>query len=91
MQPGTVERLGPSEVDVAGTTVPVEGYKWTAGPGADARFAYTAWYTSEGWLVKFESRVFGQDIAGTLTKPPPKGADEMPVDVFGPGLDTVEL
>lgn len=91
VQPGTVEPLGPSEVDVAGTPVSVEGYRWTTDPEATAKFAYTAYYTADGWLVRFESKVFGQKVAGTLTKAPPMGADDAPVDVFGPSLEAVEL
>jgi len=91
VQPGTVEPLGPSEVVIDGQAVPVEGYTWRTSPPADARFSYTAYYTAEGWLVRFESKVMGQEIAGTLVEPPPKGPDSEPVDVFGPGLETVEL
>lgn len=88
---GTVEPLGPSEVEIAGKPVPVEGYAWTADDEASAGFGYTAWYTAEGWLVRFESKVFGQKVAGTLVKPPPRGPDDVPVDVFGPPLQAVEL
>lgn len=87
---GTVEPLGPSEVDVQGTAVPVEGYRWTSDTDSP-KFGYTAYYTAEGWLVRFESRVFGQKVSGTLTEAPPRGADDAPVDVFGPSLEAVEL
>lgn len=83
---GAVEPLGPDEILIDGTAVPVEGYRWTTdqGPG-------TFWYTSEGWLVRFESKVLGQKVAGTLSKAPPSGPDDAPVDVFGPALQATDL
>ena len=83
---GPVEPLGPSEIRIDGQDVPVEGYTWTTDQGAG-----TFWYTSEGWLVRFESRILGQRLSGTLSDPPPAGQDDAPVDLFGPGLQATEL
>lgn len=83
---GKVEPLGPSTVTVAGRPVPVEGYALVTDQGRGLFY-----YTTEGWLVRFESRVFGQDLAGQLAAPPPVGIDDEPVDLFGPGLRTTDL
>lgn len=83
---GPVEPLGPSTVDIDGTEVPVEGYRWS-----NEQFKGTFYYTSDGWLVRFDTRVMGQRVNGLLADPPPTGVDDVPVDVFGPGLDAVEL
>ncbi|MFT7520145.1 MAG: hypothetical protein ACI9MC_002289, partial [Kiritimatiellia bacterium] len=83
---GTVEPLGPSEVDVSGTSVPVEGYIWKTEDGT-ARFFYTA----DGYLVRFETKIMGKLIAGTLDKPPPRGPDEQPVALGTDGIQEVEL
>lgn len=82
----TVERLGPSTLTVQGRAVPVEGYRLDSSEGGGTFF-----YTTDGWLVRFESRVFGQNIVGQLTRPPPASADDEPVDVFGPEIRAVDL
>lgn len=83
---GRVEALGPSEITVAGAEVPVEGYRLVSDQGTG-----TFHYTSEGWLVRFETKILGQRIAGTLTAPPPRGPDDEPVPIFGPGLESTPL
>ncbi len=83
---GTVEPLGPSEVRIGETEVAVEGYRLRTDDGDGVFF-----YTSEGWLVRFETRLFGRAVAGTLSAPPPRGADDQPVPVFGPPLESEPL
>jgi hypothetical protein len=83
---GRVEPLGPSTLTVRGRPVAVEGYALITD---DARGVF--YYTTEGWLVRFESRVFGQEIAGQLVEPPPAGVDDEPVDIFGPGVRSTDL
>ncbi|MFK7926829.1 MAG: DUF6134 family protein [Myxococcota bacterium] len=83
---GPVEPLGPSDVQIGGQSVAVEGYRWS-----NEQFKGTFYYTSDGWLVRFDTRVMGQRVSGVLTDPPPTGVDDAPIDVFGPGLDAVEL
>ena len=83
---GTVEPIGPSDIAIKGKNVPVDGYTWTTDEGT-ARF----FYTSEGYLVRFETRLMGKVIQGTLREPPPLGADEQPVVLGGQGIEEVEL
>ncbi|TVQ89231.1 MAG: hypothetical protein EA397_15770 [Deltaproteobacteria bacterium] len=83
---GRVEPLGPSSVTIKGQSVAVEGYALKIDQGAGTFF-----YTSEGWLVRFESKIAGQKVEGQLTEPPPKGVDDQPVDIFGGELKAVEL
>ena len=33
----------------------------------------------------------GQQVAGTLTAPPPRGPDDQPVPIFGPALESTPL
>lgn len=83
---GTVASLGASTVTIQGEPVQVEGYRIDL-----ESWGGTFYYTADGWLVRFETRVFGQRIDGELTAPPPRGVDDAPVDVFGPGLRGSEL
>lgn len=71
---GPIERLGPSEVEIDGETVPVDGYAWTP-PDGRATF----WYTPDGYLAKYEVTVMGKTLQGVLTDPPPKRADDAPI------------
>lgn len=84
---GTVAPLPAKTIAVAGTDVPVTGYVWTPDEG-QMRF----WYSSEGYLVRYETEIMGKWIVGTLTAPPPKRADEVPVtDGGGTGITEIKL
>lgn len=83
---GKVEPLGPSTVNIRGQSVAVEGYKLAIDRGAG-----TFYYTTDGWLVRFESKVMGQKIEGQLTEPPPRGIDDQPVNIFGEELKVIDL
>jgi hypothetical protein len=83
---GRVEILGPSQLVISGTPVDVEGYALHIPEGV-GRF----YYTTEGWLVRFETKVFGQAVTGQLKAPPPRGLDDEPIDLMGPQLRQVEL
>jgi hypothetical protein len=71
---GPVTRLGAGQIEVSGSQVPVEGYAWTV-EGVESRF----WYTSDGYLVRWETGAIGHKLSGTLTDPPPTGTDDAPV------------
>lgn len=77
---GTVTRLGPSELVVAGEKVAVEGYTFTpsSGPGS-----LTSYYTADGYLVQYQLQVLGKELVGTLDAPPPVSADEAPIEQRG--------
>jgi hypothetical protein len=85
---GKVARLGPDEVDVAGTKVGVDGYSWTptSGPGATK-----LWYTVDGWLVRYEISALGKTLVGTLTTPPPVSEDVAPIEESGSGIEEINL
>lgn len=83
---GPVKTLGAGQVDVAGTQVPVTGWSWTPDQG-EGRF----WYSNEGYLVRYEVKVMGRNLTGTLTKPPPKGTDDEPLIGTGSGITEVPL
>ena len=83
---GRVEKLGPSTVQVAGASVDVVGYAWHA-PDGTSRF----WYTSDGWLVKYETRIVGVKVEGVMTTPPPKGPDAFAVGIGRAEVEVSEL
>ncbi len=86
VETGPLERLGPSEVTIDGTAVPVEGYTWT-GPQGASRF----YYSSEGHLVKYQSTMQGIQVEGVLQDPPPGGIDDFPVAIGRPDVETIPL
>ena len=86
VETGPLERLGPSEVTIDGTAIPVEGYSWTGSQGV-SRF----YYSSEGHLVKYQTTVQGIDIQGVLQDPPPGGIDDFPVAIGRPDVETLPL
>lgn len=83
---GPVERLGVSEISVAGTPVQVTGYAWTSTKGR-SEFHYSA----DGFLVKYRTQLFGIDLEAMLREPPPGGSDDFPVAVRGPQVEVLEL
>jgi hypothetical protein len=72
---GTVEDLGSDKVTVDGTRIPVTGVAWNSPEGRNE-----FWFSSEGFLVRYQVRVLGFVVDGTLIDPPPRGADEFPVN-----------
>lgn len=70
----SVERLGPSTVDLGGTKVLVTGYALEGGPGTTKLF-----YSASGYLVRHETRVLGKSVVATLTEAPPVSPDDAPV------------
>jgi len=83
---GPLEPLGASDVTVAGTKVPVQGYAWTSPEGRSTFF-----YSAEGYLVKYETQVMGIGLQGVLQKPPPGGVDDFPVAVGRPTVEVIPL
>jgi hypothetical protein len=83
---GPVAPLGPSTVQIAGEPVEVQGWSWSSPEGAQ-----TWWYDADGWLVRFEARLFGQVVAGTLTQRPPRSPDGFQVDVAPGPVESTDL
>ena len=83
-----MQRLGPDEIAIDGTTVGVDGYSWTpaSGPGATK-----LWYTVDGWLVRYEISAVGKTLVGTLNAPPPVSDDIAPVEATGGGIEEISL
>jgi hypothetical protein len=86
VETGPLERLGPSDVTIDGTRIPVEGYSW-AGPQGVSRFYYSA----EGYLVQYQTTVQGIEVRGILQDPPPGGIDDFPVAIGRPDVETLPL
>jgi hypothetical protein len=83
---GPTQRLGASEVTIAGTAVPVDGVAWTS-PEGRSEF----WFSAEGWLVKYETQAMGLTLKGVLTAPPPGGIDDFPVAAGRPTVEIIPL
>jgi hypothetical protein len=83
---GRVEPLGLSTLTVAGQPIEVQGWAWWSPEGRQ-----TYWYDADGWLVSFETRLFGQVVSGTLAQLPPKSPDGFQVDVGGGTVEATEL
>ena len=75
-----VERLGASDLEVAGTAVNVQGYALHGGPGTTRLY-----YSDSGYLVRHETRILGKVVTATLTAAPPVSAEQAPL------VDTVEI
>lgn len=67
---GTIEPLEPAMLRIGDQDVSVSGVAWESPEG---RVVF--WYDVEGWLVKYQTRVLGVLVEGTLTAAPPRGAD----------------
>jgi len=72
---GAVESMGESTITIDGARVPVNGVAWSSPEGRNQ-----FWFSSEGFLVRYQIRVIGFVVEGTLVDPPPRGADEFPVN-----------
>lgn len=83
---GDVVRLGPSTVTVAGESIPVDGLQFTTSDGKGALY-----YSSDGYLVRYDMTVMGKTLVGTLTAPPPADPDDAPVTTSSGGIEEVPL
>lgn len=83
---GPIEKLGVSEISIAGTPVQVTGYAWTSTKGR-SEFQYSA----DGFLVKYRTQLFGIDLEAVLREPPPGGSDDFPVAARGPQVEVLDL
>lgn len=83
---GPIEKLGVSEVVVAGTPIQVSGYAWTSTKGR-SEFLYSA----DGYLVKYRTQLFGIDLEAVLREAPPGGSDDFPVAARGPQVESQDL
>lgn len=81
-----VRRLGPSEVDIEGTLLLVEGVVLHPPEGRTALY-----YTAEGVPVRYEYYVDGRLFEAVLQHLPPPGVDESPVPVARPDIATIDL
>ncbi len=80
-----IERLGPSEIEIGGETVHVDGFRARGGPGRSM-----FWYTPSGVLVRYVYTWLGRELEAVLREPPPRSVDEVPVR--GPGrIEAIEL
>jgi hypothetical protein len=84
---GTVEPLGVEELSIKGTAVQVTGWRWTGPQGAN-----TFWYSSDGFLVKYQSQLLGIVLDAVLRDPPPGGVDDFPVAAgTGGSIEVIDL
>lgn len=83
---GPVEKLGVSELTIAGQPVQVSGYAWTS-PQGRSEFYYSA----DGFLVSYETQLLGVEIHAVLKAPPPGGVDDFPVAARGPKIEELDL
>jgi hypothetical protein len=67
---GAVTPLEPATLRIGDRDVDVSGVAWESPEG---RVVF--WYDADGWLVKYQTRVLGILVEGTLTTAPPRGAD----------------
>ncbi|MEZ4321508.1 MAG: DUF6134 family protein [Myxococcota bacterium] len=86
VQTGPLEKLGPSEVKIAGTPIPVEGYAWTSPEGRSVFY-----YSAEGYLVKYQTHVMGVGMQGVLKSAPPGGIDDFAVGIGRPKVEILPL
>lgn len=83
---GSVTSLGARDFMIDNVKVPVTGWSWNSPEGKSDFF-----YSTEGYLVKFRTRLMGVEIEGLLTDPPPGGVDDFPVAVGRPTVDKLPL
>ena len=83
---GTLEQLGNSDLTIDKRTVPVMGYAWNGAQGRSEFF-----YSNDGYLVKYQMKVWGMRLQGILDDPPPGGIDEFAVAVDWPPIEEIDL
>ena len=83
---GPVEDLGLRSIQVGSEEVQAHGYGWKSPAGRSVFY-----FSSEGHLVEYSTKLMGIDIQGVLTEPPPPGLDDFPVAVGGPSVEKLPL
>ena len=83
---GAVSPIGTKTLTLSGRDVVVDGVSW-ASPEGRTEF----WYNAEGYLVQYNMRLLGFRVEGTLTGPPPPGADEFRVATGSASVEEVSL
>ncbi len=83
---GTVSDLGHQIVEVGGEPVPVHGWSWDTPQGRQK-----LWYSSDGFLVRYEAQILGIAVEGLLRRPPPGGVDDFPVALGRPEIEVTPL
>ncbi len=83
---GPVDKLGVSDIVVAGESVQVTGYAWTSPQGRSELY-----YSVDGFLVRYTTQLLGIEIEAQLVKPPPGGIDDFSVFIGPPQAATAEL
>jgi hypothetical protein len=81
-----VERLGPSELQIDGQTVGVDGYTINPPVGKMELF-----YSGGGVLVQYAWRWLGFRAVATLRDPPPRFGDDFPVEGGAVEVQEIEL
>jgi hypothetical protein len=83
---GPIEKLGVSELTVAGQPIQVTGYAWTSSEGRSEFY-----YSTDGFLVKYQTQLVGIELAAVLHDPPPGGVDDFPVAAGRPKIEALDL
>ncbi len=83
---GPLEALGVEEIQIDNLPVQVTGYEWTSPQGTQS-----FWYSSDGFLVKFQTQLLGVTLDAILQDPPPGGVDDFPVAAGGAQVERVDL
>jgi len=83
---GPVEKLGVEEITIDGIPVQVSGYQWASPQGTQS-----FWYSSDGFLVKYQTQLLGVTLDALLQDPPPGGVDDFPVAVGGTSVEQVDI
>lgn len=83
---GTVEPLGAGKVTIGGQSVAVVGWAWNSPEGKSS-----FWYSDDGWLVRYQTRVLGHALEGVLTQAPPPGPDNFRVGLGSPKVEVFDL
>jgi hypothetical protein len=82
---GPVIPLGPSDLVIGGETLTVEGYEWRSDLGS-MRF----WYAANGFLVKYQLPLVGQEVTATMLGAAPRPVDDFQVPAR-PIVDALDL
>ncbi len=83
---GTVSQLGQSDLTVGGEKIPVTGFQVDSPQGKSV-----FWYSSEGYLVRYELTMLGIPMSAELSKAPPGGMDDFPVGIGSPKIEEQNL
>jgi len=83
---GPVKKLGVEELEINGVAVQVAGYEWASPQGTQS-----FWYSTDGFLVKYQTQLLGVTLDAQLNSPPPGGVDDFPVAAGGASVERVDL